>query len=241
MAGRFTWHFSPAYLCFGAPAQQPLLLKGWKCQDLAPSSAVPSAAPQDGRACSISRWRENISSAKRRSGSPSSSCVLHRLPAAGFCPGFVHVLSRFCPGFVELSTLRAAAELPLTRGEIPAKCQIQGACEDTGGAQVLVWILPNLHLHVPPIKIFPPQSFWLFWVVCFYFSSVKCLKLGIFQGKGIPTHHQSLSCLLWNSEIPKFSAAALLSLCLFFHSCQELNLEGTKHSCEWKWCRRLEE
>lgn len=173
--------------------------------------------------------------------------MLHRAPAAGFCPGFEQVLSRFCAGFVQLSTLSAAAGLPCSRDVGERKFQPNARSKEpvrTQGCPVLLWILPNLNLHVPPIKIFPPKSFWFLVVLggfVFFFSSVKCLELGIFQGKGIPTHHQSLSCLLWNIEIPKSSAAALLSLCLFFLSCQELNLEGTKHSCEWKWCRRLEE
>lgn len=157
--------------------------------------------------------------------------------------GFAQVLCRFCTGFVQLSTLSAAGEFPCLKDVAERKFQLSARSKEPvrmQGYPVLVWILPNLHLHVPPIKIFPPKSFWVL-VVLVLFSSVKCLKLGIFQGKGIPTHHQSLSCLLWNIEIPKFSAAALLSLCLFFLSCQELNLEGTKHSCEWKWCTRLEE
>lgn len=116
--------------------------------------------------------------------------MLHGVPAAGFCTGFAQVLYRFCTGFVQLSMLSAAGEFPCSRDVVERKFQLSARSKElmrTQGCPVLVWILPSLHLHVPPIKIFPPKSFWVlvgFSVGFFFFSSVKCLKLGIFQGKG---------------------------------------------------------
>lgn len=58
--------------------------------------------------------------------------MLHRVPAAGFCTGFVQVLYRFCIAQHAQCSWRISMLERCGREEIPAKCQIQGACEDAG-------------------------------------------------------------------------------------------------------------
>lgn len=103
--------------------------------------------------------------------------------------------------------------------------QIREACENAG---MLSAGLNSSKLTSPHVTY---QNISCKILLGFFLASVKCLELGTFQRKDIPTHLQCLSCLLWNTKFPEVPAAALLSLWVFF-SCQELNWEAMKHSCK---------
>lgn len=73
-----------------------------------------------------------------------------------------------------------------SREEIPAKCQIQGAYENPGmpsaGLDSSKFTSPCATYQNISSKILLGFGWFFCWF--FFFSSVKCLKLGIFQGKG---------------------------------------------------------